>query len=181
MKISSQQRHHMYHLLSYYLIWFACLYTAAHQQAWIGIVIGVMVISGQLTWQFQVLDQMRHLLSLIFLVTLTGMLVDSAMIWLNIIVYKDNYFYPYFCPLWIVVLWIEFSIVIHLLLRPLWVKPMLTGFLALIGFSLAYFAAERMGAAHLVYGVYSAFIVGLIWMLLLPALLFIHHRREQYL
>ena len=172
----STRNHRLFHLSAYYIEWSVCLYSAAHRHAWIGILVTLIILPIQVLWQYRVAKDTRDLLRFMVIMTVCGSLIDTAMMWSTIVIYHDNYFYPYLCPPWMILQWTELALIAHALLSHLWQRPFVTGLLCLLGFPLAYISGAQLGAAELVFGWKSAALLGLIWMLLFPVLLWNHQR-----
>jgi len=153
------------------------VYYAGQNQAIIGLLISVALFSVQILWQYRIVRDTRHLVNLLIILTLCGTLIDSAMIWLDLFIYTDNYFYPYLCPPWMMMLWLEFALIVHALLKPYWDNYILIGFCSLGGFPLAYLVGARLAAITFVHSQWTVILLGLVWMWLLPALTYYHHRR----
>lgn len=165
------------HIAAYYAVWFACMVGAAHSLSWLAVAVGLVVFCFQLLWQYRSVTDRQSLIRLIVMITLSGLLIDSSMVWFDLIRYQDNAFLPYLCPPWIIVLWLIFSIVLFAECRWLWAKPLFTAVCAFFGFALAYKGGAVMGAAILTHGWISAVIVGGLWMFLLPLILLFEHKK----
>jgi hypothetical protein len=165
------------HTLSWYAVWLVCLYSAVYGQAWFGLIISLVIIALQLLWEYRVTEDFRGLWRFLLVMPLLGFLTDSLLVWCRVLVYTDNIFSPYLSPPWIAVQWIEFAVVSQVLLKYLWGRPITTGLLGFFGFTFAYLGGARFGAVILSYGIWSALLVGFIWMILLP-LLFLGHNSE---
>jgi hypothetical protein len=175
--ITKPWMHRLFHSFCYYIVWLSCLYSAGKGHSSIGVGISVIFLTAQIVWQYRVAHDTRDLWKFILLMTFSGLLVDSALIWLHVIYYPDNIFNPYLGPPWITVQWFELAVIAHATLARLWSQPIYTGLLALLGFTFSYRGGVGFGAVVLNYGMWSAGIVGLVWMFLLP-LLFLNHDRE---
>lgn len=175
--VFSANQHRFFHLTCYYLIWFACIYFAGQGQATTGLLISVSIFAVQIFWQYRIVKATRHLLALMIILVCCGTLIDSTLLWFNIFIYTDNVFSPYLAPPWMMMLWLELGLIIHALLQPLWNRPVLVGWCCFGGFPLAYLAGERFAAVTLVYGDWSVILTGLIWMGLLPAIMYYHQHK----
>lgn len=174
-------KHVFFHASSFYIIWFFCLTTAAKHQSWIGVGVAITIITIQMLWQYKIAKDTNALIRLIVILTLSAILVESLMMSQNIVQYHDNVLAPYLPPPWIIVLWIEFAIVIHAIMKNLWDRPFVLSFLSLLGFPIVYLAGEHLGAATLPYGWQSALIIGVVWAILLPAIVYNHHQKVSSL
>ncbi len=177
--ISLVNLNRLFHLISYYIIWFACVYFAGKNQSVFGLTISIGILSLQYLWQYRIAKDMRKLLSFTITLTSCGIAVDSAMSWLHIFIYSDNYFYPYSCPPWLIILWLELSLVTHALLKSLWSRPIFIGLCSFVGFPLAYLFGERLSAITFVYGNWSVILIGLIWMFLFPIIMYSHYQEAR--
>lgn len=167
----------LFHFLSFYVLWFFCLISAAKGKPWVGVLAGMIIISTQILWQIRIAKDTRSLGRLMVTLTLSGIVVDSILLSQNVLTYSHNIFAPYFPPPWIIIQWVEFAIIIHALLQNYWQKTILLAILSLVGFTAAYLAGENLGAATLNYGFYSAFIIGIIWAILLPVITLNHSKK----
>lgn len=169
--------HRLFHSVCYYIIWFVGLYSAAHLHSIMGLFVTLLIFFLQVFWQYRIAQDTRDLIRLIIILTFCGAFFDSMMVWLNIFIYQDNIFYPYLCPPWMIMQWLEFAIIVHALLESLWPRPILAAFCCLLGFPLAYLGGASLGAVTFVHGNWSVILVGLIWMWLLPAIMYQHYQK----
>lgn len=177
----ASRRQQIAQISCYYLIWIMCVLSSAQNQAWLGMSLSTILLTGQIFWQIKIAHDSRHLWAFIFQLTLCGLIVDSSLAWFDMIVYQDNFFAPYLCPPWLLILWAELALILHALMRFLWARPWYTAAFSAVGFPLAYLAAATLGAAELTHGVWSAAVVGIVWMILLPILLLHHNQRVNQL
>lgn len=164
-------------IIWYYAVWFVCIFTAARGQAWLGASLAFFIICLQIYWQHIVLKDNLEFTYIAITLSLFGILVDSSLMLLGIIDFQANPFYPWFCPAWIMAIWVEFAIMNYSALQFLWNKPVLLGCLCFIFFPLAYLAGGALGAAQFPHGDYSSIVLGIIWGLAFPVLNLHFYRR----
>ena len=126
---------------------------------------------AQYYWQYKI-KQSYHLLNLIIFVTATGFIVDSLFAAFKIILFRANPFFSFFSPPWMIALWTNFSIILYVFFNKYFLRCRLMFLLSLIGFPLAYAAGVGLGAASLLKGYISLFIIAITWAFVLPALLY---------
>lgn len=171
---------YLFHGIAYYIVWFTCMFSAAQNKAWIGIVVGLPIICLQILWQYFIAKNTKNLLQLLAYITLAGVIIDSAIVSSGLVVYSDNIFAPYISPPWIMVIWAQFALIAQALLDRLASRYVLLSMLCLIGFPLAYFAGARIGAATLAHEWFSALLIGIIWAIVLPLIMYqVHHKDTQ--
>ncbi len=168
--------HYIFHGLIYYIAWTLCILLAAHGIAWTNTIIVLILVSIQYYWQYHINHRYQGLNKLVIILSTLGTLSDSILLHLNIINFSANPFAPYMTPPWMIALWINFSIVLYSTLSHLFTHIYLLSALSFFGFSLAYIAGVKMGAASFPSGYFSAAWIGLIWMILLPASIHILNR-----
>ncbi len=165
----------LFHIISYYIVWFTCVLSAAHHYYWIGIIISITITSIQYYWQKSI-QQASHLLLLIVIITTAGFCVDSLLVTLNLISFKANPFCIYLSPPWMIGLWINFSIILYVFLKRYFLHYGLLSLFSLFGFPFAYAAGIYLGAASLPKGDIALLLIGVIWATLLPTLLYTYKK-----
>ena len=130
--------------------------------------ISIEILFLQYLWQAYVAKNTRCLVRLTLILTSIAIVVDTTLIWTGVVTYRGNLFAGYLSPPWIIVLWLEFSLIVQSMMDKLWNRPVMAGIFAFFGFGVAYLAGERSGAAVLNFGPYSFLIISVIWTLLLP-------------
>lgn len=107
----------------------------------------------------------------------TGLVIDSALVGLDLVSYASGTVVPGLCPPWIVVMWMQFSTMLRFSLRWLIGHPYLTASLGAVGGPLAYLAGDRLGAVDLATPPATSLIaLGVVWSVVVPLLLDIARR-----
>ena len=171
--------HYVFHLVAYYVAWFSCLKLAAQGYAWLSsfIVIGCVLL--QIYWQYKIQHHTRGLWYLLGLIVSMSTLMDSLLIFNGIIIYAANPFSPYATSPWMITLWISFTVILYAILYNLFNHLTLLGLLSFFGFALAYAIGAKMGAAFFPYGYITCFLVGGIWLILLPLVVYCYKKIEN--
>lgn len=157
--------HLLFYVITYYLVWFAAIFSAAAGYYWLGFIVASLISAWQWWWLRQQVTA-RHLGLLVLLFLLAGFVVDSTMSYCGFFIFYAN---PWqLAPPWIIGLWLNFGIVYYATLKHCFSQFRLLSLLALFGFPLAYVAGARLGAGEFVYGYASSVLIGAIWAILLP-------------
>jgi hypothetical protein len=144
--------------------WFACILFAAQDKAWYGITTILFIVLIHVAISRPKLDEFKLYLYTI----LIGLFFDSLMRGFELISYKDTISPFPIAPVWILSMWLLFSITIKHSLS--WLNSYKIGqvTLGLIGGPLAYIAGEKLGAVSL--HETSVFFLALGWAVITPAL-----------
>lgn len=151
------------HILAYYVVWFACIYSAAKTYYWLGFIVALVVTALQYVWQRFVKRQTLHLVIFLIYLTLIGVIGDSLLIYSDIIKFNANPFSPPFPPPFMMGIWLNFAMLFYALFLKYVSKPALVAGLSLIGFPLAYYVGTIQGAAILNNHIYALLAIGLFW------------------
>jgi len=154
-------------IVSYYLAWFTSVLSAAHNYRWYGFIAVICICMLQLTLLYCI-KKTKSLVTMIFLISASGFLVDSVLSFTGVIIFNANPWPIAFAPPWIICLWITFSIVYYATLDILFSRYLLTSIISFFAFPLAYIAGIMLGAGELPHGYFSSVVIGAIWALLLP-------------
>lgn len=163
------------HLLCYNISWFAGILLVASGHLIFALVIMSSIIALQLTWQVGVMKNTCNLWFFILITMLGSTIVDSFCIRMQWLLFAQN---PWksITPPWMMLMWLEFAVLFYGALYH-WRKRYWTlGALSLIGFSLAYSAGVKLGAAHLVHP-WGPYCWGLAWGAALPFCLWIFNQK----
>lgn len=173
--------HYVFHSLAYYLAWFFCIKLAAQGYAFLSAFIVIACVLLQIYWQYKIQHNTRGLFLLLSLVVCVSTLVDSLMVFNGIIIFAANPFAPYFTAPWIITIWISFTVVLYSTLSRLFAHLVLLSVLSFFGFALSFAVGAKMGAAYFPYGYQTCFLIGAIWFILLPLIVFVYQRIEDTL
>lgn len=167
-----QQIHYLFHLIAYYVAWIGAIMLAARGDAWWATSIVFALVVGQLFWQHYAMHDTNGLTSLIILLTLIGTTFDTVMMWLGLVHFAANPFYPYSSPPWMIAIWVSFAVIFYVTCRALFKRYFLLSVLTIPGFAIAYWVGARLGAANFPYGNSTSILVGVLWGVLLPCCMF---------
>lgn len=161
--------HYLIHTIIYYITWFTGITLAARGYAWISSLIVIAGVVLQLYWEHQKGHSLQELWLLLAIVVFISTLIDSTLVYKGIIIYAANPFSPYFTSLWMIAIWISFTVTLHATLRDLFSHLFLLALLSGIGFFLAFRIGASLGAAFFPYGTnLTCIFIGVIWSFLLP-------------
>lgn len=161
--------HYLIHTIVYYVTWFIGITLAAQGYAWISPLIVVALVVLQLYWQRQTGKTLQGLWLLLAIVVFISTLIDSILVYIGIIIFAANPFSPYFTSLWMITIWISFTVALYATLSGLFSHLFLLAFLSGIGFALAFRIGASLGAAFFPYGTnVTCIFIGVIWSFLLP-------------
>lgn len=155
-------------VISYYLVWFGAVMSAAAGNVWLGFLIAVVfsIIAWQMIRQQLTLSVTFYRVTVI--ITACGFIVDSYFAASGIIHFHAAWPTAKLAPLWILGIWLYFAMVYQICLPLLHHRYVLLSLFSLLGFPMSYWAGGRLGAADFPYGIYSLTFIGCVWALLLP-------------
>lgn len=168
--------HYLFHTVAYYIAWFSCLTLAARDFAWLSSLIVIVCVFFQIYWQYKFQQNTRGLGYLIGLIILISTLIDSLLVYTGVIIMAANPFAPYFTSPWMITIWLSFAVILYATLSELFNHLILLGLLSFAGFSFAYAVGAKLGAAFFPYGYMTCFLIGAIWMILLPLAISFYQR-----
>lgn len=156
--------------------WFACVWSAAQNSAWIG-VMAVIMISA-----FHVMssEQPKQELSLLALAALIGLVWESLLVWQGYLRFSEGMILGQLAPYWIVAMWVLFATTLNLSLRWLKDRLMLAVVFGALGGPLAYFAGARLGAVSMPDQAVSLSVIALGWAVLTPLLIILARRFDGF-
>lgn len=164
--------HYLFHLIAYYLAWFGCMTFVARGEGWLSALIVIACVLPQLYWQYKIQHHTEGLWFLMGWMVLISTLMDSVLVYGGIIVYAANPFSPYATPPWMVTIWVSFAVILYATLQKLFDHLVILGLLSWVGFAFSFAMGAKMGAAYFPYGYKTCFLIGSIWMLLLPMMVY---------
>jgi hypothetical protein len=156
--------------------WFTCVWSAAVNQPWIGVLVVVGVVAVHL-WRSPVPQREAQLIVLALGI---GSVFDSALVWQGWLKYSSGILAPQLAPTWIIALWGLFATVLNVSLRWMrgrWAAAALFG---AFGGPAAYYGGLRLGALE--FGDLSAGLTALAigWAALTPLLLALSARYDGH-
>lgn len=168
--------HYLFHSIAYYIAWFFCITLAARGYAWLSSFIVIVCVLLQIYWQYQIQHHTHGLWCLLGLVVLISTLIDSLLISSGVIIFAANPFAPYVTSPWMITIWISFTVILYATLDKLFSHLTLLGLLSFTGFTLAFAIGAKMGAAFFPYGYKTCFLIGTIWLILLPFVVYVYKK-----
>jgi hypothetical protein len=154
----------------YQLGWLSCIVGAA----WDYPVIGALVALGLSGVHLLLADSRKAESALMGGSCLIGVVVDSIQQELGVFTFKMQPDWPFWLPLWVLVIWAQFATLFHYALAWLSGRYLLAAILGALGGPLAYWGGVRLGAA--VFGEnqgLSLMALAMTWALVMPALLWL--------
>jgi hypothetical protein len=160
--------HYLVHASLYYVAWFSCIRLASHGDAWLSSFIVIICALSQIYWQYKTQHNTRGLWYLIGIVVFVSTLIDSLLSSNGIVIYAANPFYPYATSPWMIAIWISFTVTLYAILSKIFNHLMLLALLSFFGFAFTYAVASKMGAVLFPFGNNTCFLIGGIWLIMLP-------------
>ncbi|MFG6413139.1 DUF2878 domain-containing protein [Roseateles sp. DC23W] len=146
--------------------WFACVLGAAHGHSRWGVLAVAAVVA--LTWAAS--NARSDELRLTALALLLGLVWDTAMLQLGLLVYASPGPLPALAPPWILALWALFATLLSGPLAWLQGRPLLAALMGAVGGPLSYLAAVRLGAGSFPHDSRALLVLAIGWGLMTPAL-----------
>jgi hypothetical protein len=156
--------------------WFACVWSAAAHQPWIG----VLVTTGVVLAHVLRAPLPEAELKLVLLALGLGLLFDSLLVWQGWLQYSSGILLPNVAPYWIVALWGLFATLLNISLRWMrgrWVIAVVFG---AIGGPAAYYGGLRLGALEFANMPAGLIALAIGWAVLTPLLLALSSRFDGY-
>ena len=149
--------------------WLACVFGAAWGHHWLGwLVVGILFV-------IHITAIEKRQIRLIFIVAATaiiiGFVTDTALIIIGT-VEPNRWLMPApLMPLWDLVIWANFSLILNMSLRFLQKRPLISAVLGALCAPGTYYAAGRLGALHFSEPVLNNLLwVGVLWFFAMPCL-----------
>jgi len=147
----------LFNFLAYQVAWFAVILGAAHDYAWAGAVVALIVAAVHLSRQPAMLEY-----KLIGAAVVLGLIVDTTLVLSGQVRFDANVILP-IAPYWMLSLWIAFATTLNHSLRWLMLRPATAAVLGALGGPLAYFAGARLGALSLSTTSTSLALIAVLW------------------
>lgn len=154
----------------YQLGWFSCILGAAYGHPFIGAGFGIVLLAVHLTLAVQ----RRAEIKLVVISCLLGIIIDSSQQAAGLFIFAGDRAWPFWLPLWIVVIWAQFATVLRFALFWLHGRYLLAALLGAVGGPLAYWSGIRLGVAH--FGAsppITLLVLATVWAVVMPLLLWI--------
>lgn len=156
--------------------WFACVWSAAAHQPWIGLLVTIGVVVVHVLRA----PMPQAELKLVALALATGLVFDSILVWQGWLQYSSGMVLPNIAPYWIVALWGLFATLLNMSLRWMRGRWVIAALFGAGGGPAAYWGGLRLGALE--FGNMRAGLVALTigWAVLTPLLLALSARFDGY-
>lgn len=158
-------------------LWLSCILGAAKQTIWPAAVIVSCLLVLFLSPKF------RHKNDSLFLFVCLpfGFALDSLLAYFGLIDYAHNFGFVAIAPVWIMFLWIGFSLTLNHSMAWLLQKPKLGSLFMLIGAPLSYFSAEKLGAIVMHKTTITLIVISVLWLLVYYLLLVANQHTQRQL
>ena len=156
--------------------WFACVWSAAAHQPWIGL----LVTTGVVLEHVLRAPMPKAELKLVFLALALGLVFDSLLVWQGWLQYSSGIVFSNVAPYWIVALWGLFATLLNVSLRWMkgrWAIAVLFG---AVGGPAAYYGGLRLGALEFANMPAGLIALAIGWAALTPLLLALSLRFDGY-
>lgn len=159
------------------------------QVAWLGCVMGgargldayvALAVAAAVTLHLAFAPRPAPEALLVAIVAGIGLVWDSLVIAMGLMVYRPGLLPPGLAPLWIVAMWALFATTLNLSLGWLKGRPWLAALLGAVGGPMAYLAGQRLGAVDLPQPMLALVVQGLGWSLLMPLLAWLATRLNGF-
>ena len=147
----------LFNFLAYQLAWFAVIIGAAHDYAWAGAVVALVVAAVHLSRRPAPLE-----FKLIGAAVILGLIVDTTLVVTGQVHFDDNGILPV-APYWMLSLWIAFATTLNHSLRWLMLRPVSAAVLGAVGGPLAYLAGDKLGALSLSTPSTALVVIAILW------------------
>lgn len=162
--------------IGFHVVWLACVKGAALGYAWVGLVAFVLFA----TWQLTVSTSRARDLKLMLVIMPLGWLIDSGYVVLDLVRFVDAWPGPPLAPWWIAVMWANFALIPNHCIAWLQGRYALGAILGLIGASMAYWGAEKLGAINFPSGEVQALaVIGGAWFLVVPGIFWFNGKLKR--
>jgi hypothetical protein len=156
-------------LLLYQLGWAACVLGAAWQEPRLGSFAALCLVAVH----FWLASDRATQLQLAICAAALGLVVDSMQRWIGVFDFPQGSLVPWLPPIWMTILWVQFSTTLRYSMRWLGGRYILAACLGLLAAPLAFFAGEKLGAIEFPAPQLLNFgILGSVWFFALPILVF---------
>jgi hypothetical protein len=143
---------------AYQLAWFAVILGAAHDLAWAGAALALLVTAVHLWLRRDPLE-----LRLVGLAALIGAVLDTALAMTGQVHFASSWPLA-IAPFWMLSLWMAFATTLNHSLRWLMNQPLAAAAAGALGGPLAYLAGARLGALSLDRPLRTLPLIALLWM-----------------
>ncbi|WP_024931241.1 DUF2878 domain-containing protein [Methylophilus sp. OH31] len=166
----------VFNFVSFQLWWWACILSAKPGLGWAVLLLVIAACCVHLQW----IESWRHALPLL-ITTLLGCILDQIAYTLGWLSFKHHHTWPAFIPLWMIALWLAFSMTLNVSMRWLQGRIILAAILGGMFGPLAYLGAQQLKVIDLPSSSWSLLWVTVEWAVVMPLLLWIRRRFNETL
>jgi hypothetical protein len=152
--------------------WFACVLGAANDKELLGMIIALGVIIYHVVTQ----GDSRKELKLVLAATAIGLLWETWVLNLDILLYPSHPDALFWAPTWLIMMWALFATTINLSMGWLKGRWVLSVFMGAVFGPLAFIGGEKLGAVVFLDSTLSIVTLSVGWGLLMPLLLWLAER-----
>jgi hypothetical protein len=155
-------------ILAFQVGWFAGVLGAAHDRPWLGPLAVLFLLILHLWFAADRWAAFQIVLT----VGMIGAAIDSTLGYLGILQFRDSLFLGWFCPPWLIALWVVFATTFRSSLAWLAARPLTAAVLGGLFGPVSYYAGQALGALNLMDNLPVAVTtLSAIWAALFPLLL----------
>ena len=154
--------------IQFQVVWFLCIFGAAHQFE----LIAVLISAGIIAWALLTSEHRTHDYGMILVGSVLGIVIDSALISFNLITFTSSY-WTSVAPLWMTPIWIALVLTLQSSMGWLNGRYFVAGILGAISGPFAYWAGVRMGAGVFVDFTAAIISLSVIWLIITPVLFYL--------
>ncbi|WP_292784749.1 DUF2878 domain-containing protein [Methylophilus sp. UBA6697] len=166
----------VFNFVSFQLWWWACILSAKPGLGWAVLLLMIAACCVHLQW----IESWRHALPLL-ITTLLGCILDQIAYNLGWLSFEHHHTWPAFIPLWMIALWLAFSMTLNVSMRWLQGRTILAAILGGMFGPLAYLGAQQLKVIDLPSSSWSLLWVTVEWAVAMPLLLWIRRRFNETL
>ncbi len=149
------------------IAWFACVLGAAHDLAWLG----MLVIASVCVWHCSVSVCYKPELCLILAAMLIGAVWESALVGAGLLRYTHGTLVAGLAPPWIVAMWALLAVTLNVSMRWLKNRWLLAAVMGAVAGPLSFLAGQRLGAATFTGGTHTIVALSVGWAVLMPVMM----------
>jgi len=166
----------VFNFVSFQLWWWACILSAKPGLGWAVLLLVIAACCVHLQW----IESWWHALPLL-ITTLLGCMLDQIAYNLGWLSFEHHHTWPAFIPLWMIALWLAFSMTLNVSMRWLQGRTILAAILGGMFGPLAYLGAQQLKVIDLPFSSWSLLWVTVEWAVAMPLLLWIRRRFNETL
>jgi hypothetical protein len=156
------------------IAWFACVLGAAHDMAWLGVLVIALVCS----WHCSISIRSKPELYLILAAMLVGAVWESALVSASLMHYTYGTLVDGLAPPWIVAMWALLAMTLNVSMRWLKNRWLLAAVMGAIAGPMSFLAGQRLGAATFTGGTHTVVTLSMGWAVLMPLMMWLSQRYD---